>query len=315
MFGGWRHGLRWTGAAVLAGALLGPFPSLPGGIPAAPAALRPATPPATSAAFTVRGSHGFSIDVESSGGRVRIIASDAGPPLPTFSRTGRPRLASSGNGASSVYELRTPPAPPRLIEAPLGELGRISVRFRPSGRKRVTRLDRHAGPFPCDGGTQIVRALGTFVGTVEFRGEGGYTSVETRRARGSVGTPLPAGCSERPHPSGRAVLHARDREAGTRFRAKMTDTGVAFLATRRERLDGGVVVTRRAYAGCPPDSFSSDADLSAARVWPFAPFSGVGRYRAGGGRPRWSGNLRATFPGGTIPLTGPGFRADLGAGG
>lgn len=282
----------------------------------------PVSASASSAAFTVQGSNGFSIDVGSEGGGVVLAASERRPPFATFSSDGRPRPAGTANGAASVYYAQGSGGAHR-IEARLGALGRISVRFRPSGRKRVTVLRGGAAAVSCAAPRRIVRRLGTFTGTIEFRGEDGYTEVATTRARGSVGTPLPARCGgaasasrAAPWPEpGSAVLGAVDERAGISFRAATTATGAGFRATLRERRPDGLVVLRRAVAGAPPSTFSFDRGLTAARVKPPAPFSGVGHFRARpGGGVSWSGNLRVTFPGLNVAMTGPGFATRLGPG-
>jgi hypothetical protein len=236
--------------------------------------------------------------------------------MASYSPAGIPRPADTGNGASSVYYARASSADPAAVVAPLGGLGRISVSFHPSGERRVTVLR----PGNCPRPTRIVRRLGTFSGTIEFQGEDGYTAVAATRARGSVGTPLPAGCasasaSSWPAP-GAAVLRAVNQRAGTSFKATTTATGVAFVAVLEERLGDGVLVSRRAYAGAPPSTFSFDGALTWARVKPPAPFSGVPHSAAGPGRrgATWEGNLRATFPGATVPMTGPGFKPSLRSG-
>lgn len=285
-----------------------------------------ARPPApSSAAFTLPGSNGFTVDVGSERGRVTVAVSERRPPIATFSRDGRPLPADTGNGASNLYFARAAGTDPKAIETRLGGLGTISVAFRSSGRTAVTVLG--AGE---DGGcaapARIVRRLGTFVGTIRFRGEDGYTAVEETRARGSVGTPLPGACeAKRSAPAvrmrspwadpGAAVLGATNRRAGTSFEAATTATGIAFRASREERLPDGLVVVRRAYAGAPPSTFSFNRALSWAKVKPPAPFSGVARYRAGdGGGASWKGSLRATFPGVNVPMAGAAFRASLGPG-
>lgn len=279
--------------------------------PAAAASARPSLPAVTSAAFAVRASNGFSLDVESVGGLVTVVASERRPPVATFSRDGVPRPAGGGNGAASIYRVRGASRDPRRVDVALGQLGRISVSFHPSGRSRVTQLGEAAA---CGGPRRIVRRLGTFRGTVEFRGEAGYTSVAATSAPGSVGTPLPAACAGASAAPRAAVLSAVNRRTGTRFEAVTTGSGAAFVATWRERLGGGLVVSRRAYAGAPRSAFSFDRDLTSARVAPPAPFSGTAHFGAGGAdAARWRGGLRATFPGVAIPMTGPGFEARLGA--
>jgi len=264
------------------------------------------------AAFTVRGSNGFTIDVASEAGVVKIAASERHSPIPTFSSRGQFRPAADANGASSVYYVRGSGSDPSEVDAQLGTMGRISVGFRPSGETRVSLVRSGA----CSRPIRVVRRLGVFTGTIEFRGEGGYTSVVTTAARGSVGTPPPSGCTSATASRqgfGAAELRAVNRRAGTRFRATTTARGVAFVATFAERLGDGLVVSRRAFAGAPRGTFAFDSHLVSARVRPPAPFGGVGRFDAGGqglGQV-WSGNLRVTFPGVSVPMTGPGFQSRL----
>lgn len=299
-------------SALLAALSLAALAALAAAVPASAAAAP------SSAAFAVPGSNGFRLDVASEGGELTAIVSERRPPVTTFSRGGRLRPADPGNGAASIYYAHAGGGGARRIEATLGRLGRIAVAFHPSGAVRVTALGPGAG---CGGPARIVRRLGTFTGLVEFRGEGGYTTVRATRARGSVGTPAPhcaalAGASSAGASAagrrGRVVLRAVNRRAGTSFEARRSGAGVAFLATLRERVDGGLVVLRRAYARAPRTAFSFDAALTAARVRPPAPFTGSARYRDGAAA-RWRGSLRATFPGVTLPMTGPGFRTELGA--
>jgi hypothetical protein len=289
---------------------------------AAPAADAAPDPGRTaSAAFSLGASNGFTLDVESRGAAVTVVASERRPPVATFSRAGAPRPASSDNGAASIYYARGASAQPGDIEARLGRLGQISVSFRPSGRSRVTTLAPGAAGLACGRPIRIVRRLGAFVGRIEFSGEDGYTEVLAARARGSVGTPLPRDCGDSSRLLSRTaatprhpLLRAVDHRAGTRFEARTSGAGVAFVATWRERLEDGLVVSRRAYAGAPRSAFGFDRQLRTARVTPPAPFSGTARYSAAAGAEDpavWSGSLSATFPGVAVPMTGPGFRARL----
>lgn len=67
---------------------------------------------------------------------------------------------------------------PRSIDASFGERGRIAVRLRPG---RTLRVPRHAG---CQGAGGVIGQFGVFVGSLHFRGEGGYTSADVHRAGG-----------------------------------------------------------------------------------------------------------------------------------
>jgi len=289
-------------AAVLAAVVLALF--------AGPGRSRAAAP--QSASFGLRGSNGFALDVSSQAGEVTVIASERRPPVPTFAPDGSPRPAGTGNGASNVYAVPAIAAGPGTVDAGLGALGRIAVRFRPSGERTVTtlRCDRRR-PL------RVVRRLGTFTGTIRFQGEGGYTAVTATSARGSVGTPLPAGCpAARPasasvaRPARSAVLTAVDPGAGSSFRAATGPGGVTFRARVRERNADGVAVVRQAFAGAPLAAFAFNRSLTRVRVSPPAPFSGSARFSTGPGR-AWKGGLRVTFPGLSVPLTGAGFHSKL----
>jgi hypothetical protein len=274
-----------------------------------------------SASFNIGGSNGFTVDVSGQGGRVTVIASEGRPPMPTFTAAGRLRSAGTGNGASTVYSAPAIAAGPGVVDADLGTLGRIAVSFRPSGERTVTTLRRG-----CDRPTRFVRRLGTFVGTIRFQGEQGYTTVAATSAAGSVGTPVPTGCVgvdpagpprssafalARPRSTaGAAVLTAVDGAAGSSFRAAAAPGGVSFHARVEERNPDGVTVVRHAAAGAPLSAFEFDRSLTWATVRPPAPFSGSARFapKSGAG---WTGSLRVTFPGLSVPLTGAGFHVRL----
>jgi hypothetical protein len=91
-----------------------------------------------------------------------------------FGRGHRPRVA-----LSTTY-LAHGKASPTSIEASFGDLGRISLRFRPDGRS--VRATRNAG-CKRSNGLPIAR-IGFFVGELRFRGEDGYTAARVHRVRG-----------------------------------------------------------------------------------------------------------------------------------
>jgi hypothetical protein len=276
-----------------------------------------------SASFSVRGSNGFVVDVTGESGAITVITSERRPPIPTFGPSGRLRSAGRGNGASTVYTALATATGPEVVDAGLGAFGRIAVRFRPSGR-RVSSVAQ-----ACGRPIRVVRRLGVFVGTISFEGEEGYTTVAATSARGSVGTPLPPDCgsprstsgaavASSASPQGRlvgsigdgAVLSAADPRTGSSFRAAPGTGGVRFSARVEERTADGVTVVRHAQAGAPASAFDFNRALTWAAVTPPAPFSGNARFAAGAGV-RWTGSLRVTFPGLSVPLTGPGFRSRL----
>ena len=308
--------LTWALAGVaalfLVSGQVGPEPALAG--PPAPAEV------AASAAFVVHGSNGFALNVESERGKVTVVVADRRPPVPTLSRTGRPLPANPGNVASSTYVAFGASSDPHRVDVPLGRLGRISVSFRPSGKVRVTKPGAGPETRGCAAPRRLVRRLGTFVGTIEFRGEHGYTTVAASKAEGSLGTPLGRGCLEPGErdraiePSsvgGDVVLTALSHRAGAQFEAATTGAGVAYTASSVSPLGVNMVVSRGAQALAPLRSFAFDDLLHSARIEPPAPFSGSAGYELGQG-PVWAGNLSVDFPGASTPLAGPDYRATLG---
>lgn len=300
----------------VAALLLSPIEARAGAAGAHPS---PQASAVSSAAFVVHGSNGFSLDVESERGMVTILAADRRPPVATFAPTGELLPANRGNVASSTYVAFGAGPDPHEVDVPLGGLGRISVTFRPSGKVRVTELQ--PGPARgCVGPSRLVRRLGSFSGTIEFRGEHGYTEVHARRAKGSVGTPLEGACLEAdaqgpsprlPTPAGSAVLTALSNRAGVQFEAVTTDAQVRYTASAVSSLGLSTVVLRSAQAVAPKHSFAFDEALRSATIAPPPPFAGKADFASGQGR-TWAGDLRVDFPGASTLLTGPDYRATLG---
>jgi hypothetical protein len=272
-----------------------------------------------SAEFAIDGTDGFRLNVKSERGKVTIVVADRRPPVATFSRSGDLLAANSGNVASSTYVAFGASRDPREIDVPLGRLGRVSVSFRPSGKVRTTNLGPSAAGG-CTGPRRLVRKLGIFSGTIEFRGEHGYTTVAASHAKGSLGTPLAGACLEsgeedavaRPFSlEGSAALTALDNRAGVQFEAVTTGGQVDYTASSVGLLGASMVVLRSAQAVAPKRSFAFDDLLRSARIAPPRPFSGEAGYELRQG-PIWTGDLSVDFPGASTSLTGPDYRATLG---
>jgi hypothetical protein len=79
------------------------------------------------------------------------------------------------------------------MKASFGKLGKVSLHFRPSGKVRRVKIPKtclkHRPPV-------VSARLGTFVGTIKFRGERGYTTVSAHRVKGGIGDPLAIGDKE-----------------------------------------------------------------------------------------------------------------------
>lgn len=226
---------------------------------------------------------------------------------------------------------------PTSIAASFGERGRISVRFKPSGR--VVRATRRAGCRRAGGG--VIASIGLFVGELRFDGEGGYTSAEVHRASGrtvnlsavlacllggQVGdrTAIPAssaplglrlpgvvgdrlGAPSTPavptHPSTgpkptTLLANGKVALARTIFAAQVKGKGRPRFLAAEESSEGSIGIVRLAYVRGARSSFSTDASLSSADVSPPPPFAGSGSLRHGPANAKaWTGSLTVSFLG------------------
>lgn len=244
------------------------------------------------------------------GYRVRLAADRSTVEL-TVARAERARHA----GVAVTYVTRARESRGRL-QANFGPLGSVSMRFEPS-RRAAGR-----GGASCSGGARLLVARGALVGSLRFRGEGGFVAVDARRAKGSVTRLAPSpGC---PGPAEVAPGGRRGKEttlfAGFRrgldavyFTARTGGPGRARYAASDESGGGAYAVYRRAYAEASPLTFATDDALSFASVSPPFPFSGTGQVqRSPDGSRSWSGSLAVSFPGEPpVALTGPRFRTQL----
>ena len=90
---------------------------------------------------------------------------------------------SHGRYAWSTYVARGKVSP-TAIHAGFGALGRVDMRFHQSGPVTYGRRHHH-----CVGADRYKIRRGVFVGSVRFRGEGGYVSAKVHRVKGKVLTP------------------------------------------------------------------------------------------------------------------------------
>ena len=259
-----------------------------------------------AAQFHLRTGNGYEIEVGGSGATVELSAAPA-KRLPGGAKTLSAYIAR-GTASSSA------------IEAEFGRLGSVDVRFRPSGVV-VRKKEKHA----CPGAKPTVIRYGRFVGSIRFRGEGGYVSVRAHRAVGKVVskplficTFIPPGRNGRARASAentRTVVEAGEFSAvsGTLF-AGLVRTSDAFFLTEREKTEGSVAFFRLAYAKASPLTFASDDALSFASVTPPPPFTGsASLQRNPDGTKSWTGDLAVSFPGEAgVPLAGPDFITRLG---
>jgi len=260
--------------------------------------------------FSVRGTGGYEVIVSAAPGGKQV------------------EVTAESSGGSVEYI-----APARVtastISARLGKVGRIDVRFQPSGRERKVKV-----PKRClkERPPVVSATLGRFVGTIKLHGERGYTKVDASSAAGGVGDPLAnlpgkLRCEYR-EPQARAKRELESAQfvgepkEGLGFSATRLFPGFPglsakhaqllrkaphfiFFASAGEKADG-MAILRSASALGGPQTFLFDEDLSSATITPPAPFTGTGTFqRNADGSIAWTGSLAVQLPGlGSVPLTG-----------
>ncbi|MEZ5078063.1 MAG: hypothetical protein R2725_11550 [Solirubrobacterales bacterium] len=212
------------------------------------------------------------------------------------------------------------------LEASFGSFGRVSMRFRASRNRTWIKPRRK-----CRGKHLFVNRRGTYAGTVAFRGEGGYVSVRSHRAKGTV-TAIAAKCLrkvrefERERLSGPAsssrsgpvpaflTVRRQEVDSVTYLGAEARRRGASFFAESTESRDK-VAIIRYVYADGGPGRLRIADALTSAKVSAPAPFHGSATYRAAAdGTKTWEGSLSADFPGAPrTPLTGEGFNVHFSA--
>jgi len=304
-----------------------------------------ATLAASSPSADARGKERLEFQLRASNGyQVRLQASDSTAVVVV--NRGMPK--GDLGFAESAYVVRARTSANRL-RATFGDRGRVSMRFRPSGRARYAPSRR-----PCRRADRRVTRFGTFVGSFRFTGENGYTKVRVQRVSGRVVSPAAPRCRR---PVGRrrrgtaaiwkalaappvAVRKSLDRHAaaeasallggpsrdvtflGASWRQGLTaqsfgaieigPLGTLYLAASLHT-EGRLGVFRIALAAGSAASLSVNDPLSLARVKPPAPFSGSATFEHfDDGTRSWTGTLAISFPGApSMPLTGPPFKAKL----
>lgn len=222
------------------------------------------------------------------------------------------------------------------IDARFGSMGRISVRFR--GRPlSLPRRGEEDGKGRCRGRDPEFES-GLFSGTIRFRGENGFTELDSKSASGYAERRYRRVCRPKPkeEPSiGElferlfglmpvTALRAHDRVDGANalFAAAAIDFRpifgpgfliYAFSAQTVERRDG--MRLRRSISAEGGDrSFHFRRTRKAPRaatVRAPKPFTGTAKYRKEEGSPAsWLGSIVVRLPGaGPVAMSGPGFKA------
>lgn len=133
--------------------------------------------------FDLKTRQGYDVSVVAVGSIVGLVVTAARDAHPSKSRPG------VRAGAATAYLTRGDVRPGH-IEASFGALGRVAVRFRPSGRVSKSKPRHH-----CKGTDHFTSRLGVFVGRVSFTGEDRYVSLRAHRAKGRIRSPLRLRCA------------------------------------------------------------------------------------------------------------------------
>ena len=231
------------------------------------------------------------------------------------------------------------------VTADFGRLGRISLRFRPSGK--VLRTTIH-GDVECP--FHAAARVGTFVGNFRFEGEGGYTKIAAHKLAGGVGAPTAPfdkreekslfGCHQEQRIAELAFpadplrkLEEEEPAGGPSFGAVATTAnGKIFLAGAPVVIKGaptkhpttfvfalvqeeveGIRIGRAAFGGGETATVLPVTASGGATLTPGAPFTGSATYAPSPTGPgTLTGDLAIPLPGaGPVPLTGPTFQAFL----
>lgn len=217
-----------------------------------------------------------------------------------------------GDKHSAVTYAAPATVTPKIIEADLGELGRISVTRMATGRMKQV----HWGCKP--GRTKRVEAE-RYEGTIEFHGEEGFADVI---ADSAPLDPKPCGVAdERGRTPGKTLpgarLSAEKRRIdayGFDFYAVQNRPGARTeVGAEVEEHRGAMEIHRATWIWASAEALRYDRRLRTATVKPPAPFSGHGSFRSRDrGRNLWTGNLTVDLPGRSdVPMTGRGFWVSL----
>ncbi|HEY5053568.1 MAG TPA: hypothetical protein VII45_09195 [Solirubrobacterales bacterium] len=195
--------------------------------------------------------------------------------------------------------------------ANFGKLGRVAMRFHPSGKFVLEQP-------PCER-RKIVFRSGFYAGSIVFHGEQGYTGLTARRAKADLHFFLGSLCPGSLKSVGKgpgADLSAVPRAQKPGFGFEAIKNGPAdptyYGAVVREKR-GSTLIYRAAGGHTKPSAFDYNGSLSKAIVSLPEPFSGTGIFQRGlGGANSWQGDLSVDLPGRSgLALAGKGFKAKL----
>jgi hypothetical protein len=217
-----------------------------------------------------------------------------------------------------------------VVRARFGSLGRVSLRFQPSGQ--VRKRDPVTG---CEGGPETTEG-GRFVGHLSFHGEGNYFHVSSPKGEAHITRSPRLRCEKGhglesqpsslrryvafvplfPDESSIALLYASTRSHGryvgmTAMHPEGSPPGADVQLGIVEPREG-MAIGKGVYLNGPPGTLLTSlpgAHPATATLTPPPPFFGRGAYSEESDA--WTGTLGVKLAGLTLPLTGPGFHVHL----
>ncbi len=279
-------------------------------------------PARTWAFIKVRGTHGWTVQITgtaagSHGDSHPIGVYAKGPEHGEVGYVGFPgRFTSDGR-----------------VVARLPGVGRINLRYEPTSHDKVN-IGSTQG---CTSAPTTIDSKGIFRGTIELRGEGGFTTVDAHSARGELSTYPKQTCPVRPRSKAQFerqyITHGGGEEQELYAIGKSNGGTVTFSAwgipgrleglpprivefaaeySRRER---GMLINASTRIEGASKGFTvspSSGSPSEATVAPGAPFAGSAEFDLLSTTASWTGDLRAPIPTlGTVELTGSTFESSL----
>jgi hypothetical protein len=289
------------------------------GAPAAAAAAKPrteVTPASRTAFLTARGTDGWRLQITA------VLGSAKGTrqPIGFFARGPHREEVSYVGGKGRASE-------DGEIVGKLPGIGRVDLRFEQISKQQVT----FGTETDCKTEGKSAVLKGVFRGTIEFHGEGGYTTVERRSAPGTIEVHPRTICHRprhQPPPQAdktgfKLLVAERDEGHGESLTfdafgadLKPSEGGSisGFAASYTHKRGKLLIVASTRAASEEATSFSLTAPEgtpSEATVAPPAPFSGTATFKLESPTAAsWTGDLSVEIPTlGTVDLTEPGFRA------
>jgi hypothetical protein len=203
------------------------------------------------------------------------------------------------------------------VHANLGRFGRIDMALHLSGAESTAREK-------CLHRTETYEA-GTYEGSFEFKGEGGYTEARATQVAALPTSYFPgvnfcnrqtsSGESFGPGEPGarlKGISYAAGRVLKFEINKNRRHGKTLFTASLAERA-GGIKIYRELSGVAPANAFRYDPKVRSATLSPPAPFAGSASLRRNQNMvsPLWSGNLTLAFPGHTVPIAGPAVHVSL----